>query len=176
MNSANDRPLSSSSQEKLLKEGIPNTPSSLIQCLEDVKQQLHKNQKIAALWQDWPKIAGKDLAEHCTPLTINRGVLIIGASHPQWIQALIFNRNQLLAALKAKGHQVKALKVQSHYPVKHESKEAEQLVWGKHPSRVDIHGVANCSFCNGPAPAGEISLWGKCGLCRRKDLFEKKNP
>ncbi len=170
MNSDNKPLLSNFNQKQLPKEDISTMPASLMRCLDNVKTQLNKNQKIAALWQDWAKIAGEDLASHCSPLSINRGVLIIGVSHPQWAQALLFNRNQLLASLTAKGHEVKALKIQNHYPSKVKQKETEQIIWRNHPSRVDIHGLTTCKFCNGPAPAGEIKLWGKCGLCRRKDL------
>ncbi len=170
MNPANDPPLNAYSQAKLLNEGIPSAPSAISSCLDNVTSQLNKNEKVSALWKDWPKIAGKELSLHCTPLSFLRGVLIIGASHPQWVQALIFNKNQLLAALKAKGHEVKSLKIQNHYKPQSKTKDTQKAIWKKHPSRIDIHGISKCTFCNSPAPSGEISLWGKCGFCRRKDL------
>ncbi len=145
-------------------------PASLMKCLDYVKKDLNQTQKIAALWQDWPKIAGEELSSHCSPISIHRGVLVIGASHPQWIQALVFNKGQLLASLKARGHQVKELNIKNHYTARQKPSQSEVSTWNQHPSRVDIHGVAECSICKGPAPAGEIKLWGKCGLCRRKDL------
>ena len=63
-------------------------------CIEKIKVEWEKDKSIAALWKDWPKIAGSPLSENCIPLTFYRGTLTVGASHPQWIQALIFNRNQ----------------------------------------------------------------------------------
>ncbi|KGG12965.1 MULTISPECIES: DUF721 domain-containing protein [Prochlorococcus] len=157
-------------EERLTKGDLINCPSSLSSCLDNLQNDFKRNKRIASLWQDWPKIAGKDLSLHCKPLSINRGVLTIGASHPQWIQALIFNKTQLLAALKAKGHEVKSLKIQSHYVIKADEKQTEQTIWKNHPSRIDIHGIKTCVYCNRPSPAGEISLWGKCSLCRRKEL------
>ncbi len=145
-------------------------PSSLSKCLDHLKVEWRKNKSIASLWQDWPTIAGKKLASSCTPLTFQKGILTIGVSHPQWTQALVFNRNQLIAALNAKGHKVKDLRIKQYHPPTKEQKEAEQNIWGNHPSRADIHGKQPCPICNKPSPAGEIALWQKCGLCRQKDL------
>ncbi len=99
----------------------------------------------------------------------------MGANHPQWIQALIFNKPQLLKALKEKGHDIKDIKIRNYFQKKNPKAHAEKEVWANHPSRIDIHGTSQCSVCNLPAPSGEISLWGKCGLCRRKDLSTKNN-
>ncbi len=153
-----------------MKESIQGKPSSLLVCLDELQSGFKKNHKISALWKDWPKIAGEQLAPHCIPLSIYKGVLVIGANHPQWIQALIFNRNQLLAGLKAKGHNVKDLKIKNYYQQKNSEIKSETEVWEDHPSRIDVHGLSKCTHCQRPAPSGEISLWGKCGLCRRKDL------
>ena len=82
----------------------------------------------------------------------------------------MFNRNQLIAALKAEGHKIKDLRIKQHYPPKKPEQEEELTIWDKHPSRYDIHGKKNCPICNTPSPAGEIILWGKCGFCRREEL------
>ncbi len=145
-------------------------PSSLSNCLNHIKLDWKKNKAISALWHDWPRIAGAKLASNCTPLTYQGGVLTIGASHPQWIQAVMFNRNQLLAALNAEGHEIKELRIKQHYPAKTNKKEGEQKVWDQHPSRYDIHGKENCPTCKTPSPAGEIALWKKCSFCRREEL------
>ncbi len=162
--------LNHSNREKQKGERDPNIPASLMKCLDYIKTDLNQNQKVAALWQDWSKIAGDELSSHCSPISFHRGVLVIGASHPQWIQALIFNKSQLLGSLKARGHQVKDLNIKKHYPASKNPSQSEESTWKKHPSRVDIHGIETCQTCKSPAPKGEIKLWGKCGLCRRKDL------
>ncbi len=155
-----------------MTESTPSKPSSLLKCLEDLQVELNKNQKIASLWKDWPSIAGEQLSPHCTPLSLYKGVLIIGANHPQWIQALVFNKNQLLAALKAKGHLVKDLKIKNYFQQNNLPIQAEFDEWEKHPSRIDVHGLSKCKLCKVPAPSGELSLWGKCGFCRRKELAQ----
>ena len=149
-------------------------PSSLMHCLGNIENDFKKNQKIITLWKEWPKIAGPELSNHCTPLSIFNGILIVGANHPQWIQALIFNRNQLIASLKANGHLIKDLKIKNFVNELQKTKQAEKEIWRNHPSRIDMHGITKCNICKKPAPAGEIILWGKCGLCRRKDLGPNK--
>ncbi|WP_269622465.1 DUF721 domain-containing protein [Prochlorococcus marinus] len=148
----------------------PKKPSSISSCLDHLQIEWRKNKSIASLWQDWPKIAGEQLSEHCFPLTFFRGILTIGVNHPQWIQALMFSRNKLLATLRAAGHDVKDLRIRQHYPNQKQLKDSEPTIWAKHPSRSDIHGKTDCPICHNPTPSGEISLWKKCSFCWRKDL------
>ncbi len=149
-----------------------NKPSltKVSSCLSSVRLDWKKKGVVAGLWHDWPKIAGEQLAAHCQPINFNNGVLVIGASHPQWLQALQYNRIQLLASLKAAGHKIKDIRIKQHHTINKKVLESESVIWEKHPSRIDIHGLANCPKCNAPSPAGEIDLWNKCGLCRRQDL------
>jgi hypothetical protein len=48
--------------------------------------------------------------------------------------------------------------------------QAEAQVWAAHPSRSDVHGMADCPACGRPAPTGEMARWGHCGFCRRERL------
>ncbi len=153
-----------------MKKKLFSSAKSLSGCLEDLKVSWRRDSNLGAILQDWPSIAGERLAPNCTPLSFKRGVLVIGASHPQWRQALLYTRSQLLATIKAAGHEVKDIRIQQHYPNKLKGKETEVAIWEKHPSRMDIHGLTTCKFCKSPAPSGEIKLWNKCIFCRRKDL------
>ena len=153
-----------------MKKRLLSPPKSLSSCLDDVKLSWKKGNTLRALLQNWPAIAGEKLAPNCTPLSFNRGVLIIGASHPQWRQALLYTRNQLLATIRAAGYEIKDIRIQQHYPTAIKEKETEESIWEKHPSRSDIHGLTICEQCKSPAPYGEIKLWNKCVFCRRKDL------
>ncbi len=67
-------------------------PRPPAQRLEGVLDQLQRDWKgdghLAALWQAWPRIAGAQLAQHCRPLRLQGRRLTVGASHPQWLQAL----------------------------------------------------------------------------------------
>ncbi len=145
-------------------------PSSLSKCLKSIEQDWTKNQNITSLWKNWPRIVGEDLSANCIPLTFQKGILTIGVWHPQWIQAVMFNRNQLIAALGAEGHNVKDLRIKNYYPPKQRAIKDEKNIWNEHPSRYDVHGKKSCPICHHSTPAGEITLWGKCSLCRRVDL------
>ena len=103
-------------------------------------------------------------------LTIQNKVLTIGAGHPQWRQALIYNRLKLIESLKSKGYKIKDIRIRQFYPVDLDQKENEKEIWKNHPSRTDINGIIDCPSCQVPSPKGEIKLWGKCSFCRRKEL------
>ncbi len=158
---------------EILQEAVPKPVSPIENCLKEIKLSWQKNGSIAALWQEWTKLAGKDLAKNCRPLSLQRGILVVGVSHPQWLQAIQYNRLQLLGTLKAKGHKVKEIRIQQYHPQdpKEQIINEQKNLWERHPSRVDIHGVASCKYCGSPCPKGEINLWGKCSFCRRKQLF-----
>ncbi len=146
--------------------------SSISSCLNDLKSIWRAKRNNVGLWNDWAQLAGEQLAANCQPLSFKRGILIIGASHPQWRQALQYNRTQLIATIRTAGYEIKDIRIQQYHPEKVKKRgETEQSIWEKHPSRIDIHGLATCQSCGSPAPAGEISLWGKCCFCRRKGLF-----
>ncbi len=156
---------------EILQPAQPQPVSALSSCLDALKSSWQKDNAMAALWQEWPRIAGPQLAPHCRPLSLRQGLLVIGASHPQWRQALHYNRPQLLASLRAAGHQIKDLRIQQHHPTNKTTElESEATIWARHPSRIDVHGMTSCHVCKSPAPAGEISLWGHCGFCRRQQL------
>ncbi len=159
-------------QIEILQKALPAPLEALSNCLNDIELSWRKKGLLAGLWNDWPAIAGQQLAPHSRPISFQRGILVIGASHPQWLQALIYNRSQLLAAIRARGHTVKGIKIQQYHPSKTKDIEKESIVWSRHPSRIDIHGTEECTICGSPAPSGEISLWGKCSFCRRAELSE----
>tara|TARA_B100000214_G_scaffold361550_1_gene325070 strand:+ start:28 stop:510 length:483 start_codon:yes stop_codon:yes gene_type:complete len=141
---------------------------SIYSCLEEIKSSWKGN--VGGLIQDWVEIAGKQLALNCTPLSIQNKVLTIGASHPQWRQALQYNRLELIESLKLYGYQIREIRIRQHYPIDLITRESEREIWEKHPSRTDKNGITNCPFCKVPSPMGEVRLWGKCSFCRRKEL------
>ena len=141
---------------------------SLYSCLEEIKSSWKGD--VGGLIQDWVEIAGEQLALNCTPLNIKNKVLTIGASHPQWRQALQYNRLELIESLKVYGYQIKEIRIRQYYPNDLVRIESEKEIWEKHPSRADKNGITNCPFCKVPTPKGEVKLWGKCSFCRRKEL------
>ena len=148
--------------------------SPLATCLESVQNGWQREGNLAALWQAWPRIAGPQLAPHCRPLQLQGGVLSVGAAPGPWLQALQYNRHQLLGALRGAGFAVRDLKVRQHHgsSAVEAGSEQEAAVWACHPSRIDVHGQADCPACGRPAPAGEMARWGHCGFCRRQQLAQ----
>ena len=151
----------------------PKPPASAVaSCLEALQRDWRRDGHMAALWQAWPRIAGPQLAAHCRPLQLQAGLLTVGAAPGPWLQALQYHRHQLLGALRGAGFTVRDLRLQQHYataiPAAGSSLEAE--IWARHPSRVDVHGQADCPECRRPAPAGEMARWGHCSFCRREWL------
>lgn len=154
---------------------LPSPPApavGLASCLDHLQQQWKRQGHLAALWQAWPRLAGAQLAPHCRPLTLQGGVLTVGATPGPWLQGLIYSRHQLLGALRGAGFPVREVRVQQHHahPLPAAGGELEADVWARHPSRMDVHGQADCPKCQRPAPTGEMALWGTCSFCRRAQL------
>ncbi|MFM8276151.1 MAG: DUF721 domain-containing protein [Cyanobium sp.] len=151
-------------------------PQSLAGCLEKLRQDWTREGHEAALWQAWPSLAGPLLAPHCQPLRIHNGVLCIGAPPGPWLQALQYNRHQLLGALRAAGFRLRDLRFQQHHPgpAAAPSSTDADTDWACHPSRIDVHGLADCPACQRPAPAGEMARWGRCGFCHRAELAARE--
>ena len=141
---------------------------SISTCLEKIKSSWKGD--VGGLIQEWADIAGEQLALNCTPLNIKNKILTIGASHPQWRQALQYNRLELIESLKSYGYKIKEIRIRQHYPINLIKRETEKEIWENHPSRTDKNGITDCPFCKVPSPKGEIKLWGRCSFCRRKEL------
>jgi hypothetical protein len=157
----------------------PRPPASgLASCLRELEQRWRQGGHLAALWQAWPRIAGAQLAPHCRPLRLHSGLLTVGAGPGPWLQALQYNRHQLLGALRAHGFTVRDLRLEQHHPSAAVPPGGVQTmeVWNAHPSRVDVHGMATCPCCGSPAPGGEMGLWGHCSFCRQKQLAQPQEP
>jgi len=146
--------------------------TALASCLELVQQDWRRDGHLAALWQEWPRIAGPQLAPHCLPLQFQGGLLTVGAAPGPWLQALQYNRHQLLGSLRGAGFAVRDLRLRQHHPeaAAMPGPQAEGEAWACHPSRIDVHGLADCPACGRPAPAGEMARWGQCSFCRRAAL------
>ncbi|MCP9926458.1 DUF721 domain-containing protein [Cyanobium sp. CH-040] len=146
--------------------------TGLDRCLESLQRDWQQQGHLAAIWQRWPQLAGPQLAPHCRPLRLQGSRLTVGAAPGPWLQALQYHRHQLLGALRAAGFALRDLRIEQHHPTPPATPGAEEeaLVWARHPSRVDVHGMASCPGCGCPAPAGEMARWGHCSFCRRRQL------
>ncbi len=159
----------------LLLPPPPAPAEGLSACLAQLQDQWRQKGHLAALWQAWPRLAGAQLAPHCRPLSLVGGVLTVGAAPGPWLQGLLYTRHQLLGALRGAGFPVREVRVCQHHavPLPADAGRLEADVWARHPSRIDIHGLADCPACGRPAPTGEMALWGTCGFCRRATLSER---
>ncbi len=148
---------------------------SLAGCLDQLQQAWLREDHLAALWQAWPRLAGPQLAPHCRPLSLQAGVLSVGAAPGPWLQALQYNRHQLLGALRGAGFAVREVRVRQHHGqvAPTPGSEEEAAVWARHPSRSDGQAMATCPDCGRPAPAGEMAHWGHCSFCRRAALADQ---
>lgn len=156
----------------LLLPPPPAAAEGLGACLADLQRQWQREGHLAALWQQWPRLAGAQLAPHCRPLTLVGGVLTVGAAPGPWLQGLLYTRHQLLGVLRGAGFAVREVRVRQVHdaaapPI---TGELEADVWARHPSRIDVHGQSDCPRCGRPAPSGEMALWGTCSFCHRAEL------
>lgn len=152
----------------------PAPATALSDCLAALQHRWQQGGHLAALWQAWPRLAGPQLAGHCRPLRLQGGVLTVGGDPGPWLQALQYNRHQLLASLRAAGFALRDLRIEraAAMPTAAADAAAASEAWQCHPSRVDVHGMATCPCCCSPAPAGEMGRWGHCGFCRRQSLSQ----
>ena len=70
-------------------------PQSIQNCLDDFKKSWEDLDKISQINENWEKLIGSELYKACKPLKIEQKTLIIAVNHPQWRQALIYNRHRL---------------------------------------------------------------------------------
>ena len=140
-------------------------------CLDDFKKSWGDLDKLSKLNESWEKLIGLELSKACKPLKIEKKNLFIAVNHPQWRQALIYNKHRLKESIRRFGINLNEIKIIQNYEVKTiDKKEIDpKKVWENHPSRIKHNNMVICKICNSPAPKGEISRWGKCTFCWRKN-------
>ena len=139
-------------------------------CLDDFKKSWGDLDKLSKLNENWEKLIGLELSGACKPLKIEQKTLIIAVNHPQWRQALIYNKHRLKENISRFGIKLNEIKIKQHYEVKtlDENYMNAKTLWENHPSRIINNNMIICKTCRSPAPKGEISRWGKCSFCWRK--------
>ena len=147
-------------------------PKSLGTCLNEFKKSWEDLDKLSKINENWSKLIGLDLFKECKPLKYENKILIITVNHPQWRQALIYNKHRLKERIAKIGINLKEIKIIQNYEIsiKNLKSTNAKLIWENHPSRVNKNDMSICKFCNIPTPRGEILRWGKCTFCWRKNL------
>ena len=147
-------------------------PETLRNCLIKFKKSWTELDELDKLLTNWINIVGGDLAKECKPLKIEKNILTIVANHPQWRQALIYNKHKLKESIKKLHINLKNIRIIQNYQDDLNIKRSSdtKLIWENHPSRVKNQKILYCNCCNRPTPSGEIERWGKCTFCWRKTI------
>ena len=151
---------------------VERKPEALNNCLLKFRKSWSDFDKMLNLSNDWAKVVGKDLAKECQPLKIENNVLTIVANHPQWRQALIYNKHKLKESILGLGINLKNIRIVQNY---HEESNKDKVsnnkfIWDNHPSRIKNQKIQNCKVCERPTPLREIKRWGKCTFCWRENI------
>ena len=128
--------------------------------------------KLLDLSNNWAKVVGKELAKECKPLKIENNTLTIAANHPQWRQALIYNKHKLKESILGLGINLKDIRIVQNYQDESNKDRVSnnKIIWDNHPSRIKNQKILNCQICERPTPYREIERWGKCTFCWRATI------
>jgi hypothetical protein len=72
--------------------------ASLLSAFFD-QEKLSKGGRYASFFSNWKALVGERLAAHSWIADIDRGVLIVEAEHPGWIQLLQLKQREILASI-----------------------------------------------------------------------------
>ena len=147
-------------------------PEALNNCLIKFKKSWSDFDNLINLSNNWPDVVGKDLANECKPLKIEKNILTVVANHPQWRQALIYNKHKLKESILKLGIKLKNIRIIQNYQDEYNKDKMynNDLIWENHPSRIKNQEILNCNICDRPTPSREIERWGKCTFCWRKSI------
>ena len=151
---------------------IKRKPETLNDCLINFRKSWSDLDKLLNLSNNWAKVVGKELAKECKPLKIENDILTIVANHPQWRQALIYNKHKLKESILRLGINLKNIRIVQNYQYKLNKNKVSntKLIWDNHPSRIKDQQIQNCKICERPTPLREIERWGKCTFCWRETI------
>ena len=84
---------------KLDKKYLPivnrRNPDPLKNCLDNFKKSWVDLDRLSKINENWKDLIGLELFQECKPLNIEKKILTITVNHPQWRQALIYNKHKL---------------------------------------------------------------------------------
>ena len=146
-------------------------PHPLKNCLDNFKKSWEELDSFYKIKEEWKDLIGSELFQECKPLNIEKKILTIAVNHPQWRQALIYNKHKLKDKFKEIGITLNEIKIIQNYELNNKNITATNAkkIWANHPSRIHKNNMSICKLCNAPTPKGEIKRWGKCSFCWRKN-------
>ena len=81
--------------KKYLPIVIRRNPHPLKNCLDNFQKSWVDLDKLYKINENWKDLIGLDLFQECKPLNIEKKILTIAVNHPQWRQALIYNKHRV---------------------------------------------------------------------------------
>ena len=144
-------------------------PHQLKNCLDNFKKSCGELDKLYKIIEQWEDLIGLGLSQECKPLNVEKKIFTIAVNHPQWRQALIYNKHKLKERIEKIGISLNEIKIVQSYELTNKNIKASnaKIVWANHPSRTQ-NSMGICTQCKSPTPEGEIKRWGKCSFCWRK--------
>lgn len=82
--------------------GSERDPTRVADSLDRVSRKLGgpATRAASAVFSGWEEIVGPDIAAHAKPITLRRGVLILGVDDPAWAAQLKFMASELKAKIE----------------------------------------------------------------------------
>jgi len=92
-------------------------PHPLKNCLDNFKKSWGDLDKLSKINESWKDLIGLELFQECKPLNIEKKILTIAVNHPQWRQALIYNKHNLKERIEKIGITLKEIKIIQNYEI-----------------------------------------------------------
>jgi len=96
-------------------------PHPLQNCLDNFKKSFGDLDKLSKINDNWKNLIGLELFQECKPLNIEKKILTIAVNHPQWRQALIYNKHKLKERIEKIGITLNEIKIIQNYEIKNKN-------------------------------------------------------
>jgi len=103
-------------------------PHPLKNCLDNFKKSCGDLDKLTKINENWKNLIGLELFQECKPLNIEKKILTIAVNHPQWRQALIYNKHKLKERIEKFGITLNEIKIIQNYENKNKNILVENLI------------------------------------------------
>ena len=80
-------------------------------CLDNFKKSWVDLDKLSKINEYWKNLVCLELFLECKPLNIEKKILTIAVNHPQWRQALIYNKHKLKERIEKIGITLNEIKI-----------------------------------------------------------------
>jgi len=96
-------------------------PHPLKNCLDNFKKSCGDLDKLSKINENWKNLIGLELFQECKPLNIEKKILTIAVNHPQWRQALIYNKHKLKERIDKIVITLNEIKIIQNYEIKNKN-------------------------------------------------------